>query len=83
MRTISRELAGSLAMLLTETIVLAGPDDGAQTLHLSPWRPCRGCPNLGRTAGAHPAAQGKDGPIAAWRINTVARALKASGGIVR
>lgn len=72
-----RELAGSLAMLLTETIVLAGPDDVARKLFIfrhgahvgdaQTWAE-RLAPIL--------AAQGKDGPIAAWRINTVARALE-------
>ena len=72
-----RELAGSLAMLLSEATVLAGPEDVARKLFI--FRHGADGQDVESWAAALApilAAQGADGPIAAWRINTIARTLE-------
>lgn len=72
-----RELAGSLAMLLSEATVLAGPEDVARKLFI--FRHCADAQDVESWAAALApvlAAQGTDEPIAAWRINTIVRTLE-------
>ncbi|WCT76838.1 EthD domain-containing protein [Novosphingobium humi] len=72
-----RDPVGSLAMLVSETTVLAGPENVARKLFIfRHGADAQDAQGWAEALAPILIAQGVDGPIAAWRINTIARTLE-------